>query len=384
MGKMLLFLVIGMGIIVSMASLNIHRSNAEMFTNAVNDYDDLQARLYAESAIELAIKELLADTNYAGAQNIVFENGIANISLQSTGAKTPDGPNIGLSSMRQLNATGTVNNKSVTIKATVHLPRGGGGGGTPGFMNYAVATGQNLTLNGNITIRDDNNPNINANIHTNRNFQMNGNNTVKGFLTYSGTAHSNPAWRINTAIAPNVNPDASPVHSKTSQIEIPDFNPDDYLGIATDVHNGNLIMSGNNTLGTKENPKIIYIGGDLILSGSITGYAAFIVKGNLNMNGNVSITTQDPTGNNLGIYTKGNVNMNGNVRVRAQILANQNVNMNGNVKVYGSVTTKGVVNFNGNVDIFYRPATEELTSPFWEGSGTGNELLRPTIISYYE
>lgn len=384
MGKMLLLLIVGMGMIVSIASLNIQQSNISMFTNAVNDFDETQARLYAESAIEFAIKQLLADTNYAGSQNLLFDNGSATITSQTTGAKVPDGPNVGMTSMRQLNATGIANDKSVTIKATVHLPRGGSGGGVPGFLNYAVATGQNLTLNGNILIRDDANPTVNANIHTNSNFQMNGVNTVKGFLTYSGNAHSNPEWRMNTAISPNVNPNSAPVHSQSAQIEIPDFNPDDYLGIATVIHNSNFTMSGNNTLGTKENPAIIYVGGDLNLSGNITGYAAFIVKGNVNISGNVNITTLDPTGNNLGLYTKGNVNVNGNVNVKAQILASQNVNLNGNVNVYGSVITKGVVNFNGNVDIFYRPATEELTAPFWEGSSTGNELLRPTIISYYE
>lgn len=383
MGKMLLMLVVGMGIIVSMASLNMHRSNTDMLSNAVEKYDEIQARLYAESSMEIAIKELSSNSNYSGAQSINYGNGVGSIAIQNSSSKVPDGPNAGMVSVKQINTVGRVNGKVVTARAIIQMP-----GGTtplpPPFLQYAVATGQNFTMNGNVRIRDDNNPNINANIHTNSNFQMNGNNTIEGFLTYAGTAHSNPASRLTTNIVPNVNPTGAPSHSQSAQVAMPDFNPDNYIGLATTVHNGNVTLSGNRNLGTKENPQIIYVAGDLNLSGTITGYGVFIVKGNVNINGNVNISAMDPTGNNLGLYSKGDINVNGNVTIKAQIYSRQNVNLSGNVNVYGGITTKGVVNFNGNVDIFHRPATVELTSPFWEGSGGGSSSGRPSIVSYYE
>lgn len=381
MGKMLLLFVVGMGFVISMTSLNINRSNSDTFANAVTEYDEIQARLYAESALEIAIKELSLNSNYSGNQSITFNNGYGSITIQNSTSNLPDRASAGLTTVKQINVVGRVNNKSITMKSIIQMPNVTAN--PPRFLQYAVATGQNLSLNGNVSIHADNS-NVNANIHTNSNFQMNGVNSIAGFLTHTGTAHSNPASRLNTNITPNVNPDGLSSHSQTAQIAIPDFNPDDYLAQATTVYNNNVTLSGNRSLGTKDNPQIIYVGGDLTLSGSITGYGVLIVKGNININGNVSITAQDPTGNNLGLYTKGNINMSGNVTVKAQIYAQQNVNFNGNVKVYGSVTTKGVVNFNGNVNVYYRPATTELTTPFWEGEGGNNTAARPEMISCYE
>src|SRR5690606_39662278 len=104
-----------------------------------------------------------------------------------------------------------------------------------------------------------------------------------------------------------------PNHQKVDPLDIPSFNPDDYKDVATQVYNTNKTFSGNISLGTKENPEIIYVGGDLKITGNVSGYGVFIVKGNILINGNVTITSIDPTGNNLGLYSKGDINVNGNV-----------------------------------------------------------------------
>ncbi len=386
MGKMLLILVIGTGVIATLTTHNMLQSSNQMLENAIAEHDLTQARLNAESSFELAIKDILADTNFSQKNSIAYGRGTGAITVSTTNAKLPDGPNAGMSSVRQINATGTVNNKTVVIKSTILLQMGSSGPAlvAPPFLKYGIMSDQTITMNGNILIRDDNNPTINANVHTNSNFQMNGNNTIKGFLSYVGTAHSNPAGRLNTSFSPNVNPNQLPVHSKVNAIDIPAFDPDSYISQATHIYPNNLSLSGNRTLGTKEQPQIIYVGGDLTISGNITGYGAFIVKGNININGNVTITAQDPTGNNLGLYTKQNLNVNGNVTLRAQIFANQNVNLGGNSKVYGGITAKGTVNFNGNVSIYYREPTPQLTTPFWPQSGGQVNPKRPKLLAYYE
>lgn len=386
MGRMLLILIIGTGVIATITTQNMLQSSNKMLENAIDEHDLTQARLNAESSFELAIKHILADTNFTNKPAFNLKRGTGSFVITTTNAKLPDGPNAGLTSVRQINATGKVNNKTVVVKSTILLQMGSVGPAmvAPPFLKYGIISDQTITMNGNILIRDDNNPLVNANVHTNNNFQMNGNNTIKGFLTYVGTAHSNPASRLNTSFSPNVNPDNTPVHRKVNAINIPSFDPDNYISKATQVYPGNLSLSGNRTLGTKNQPQIIYVGGDLTISGNITGYAAFIVKGNININGNVTITAPDPTGNNLGLYTKQNLNVNGNVTLRAQIMANQNVNLGGNSKVYGGITAKGTINFNGNISIYYREPTPELTQPFWPQSGGQVPPKRPKLIAYYE
>ncbi|MCX7611231.1 MAG: hypothetical protein N2043_06555 [Ignavibacterium sp.] len=383
---MILILVVGTGIIATLTTYNMLDSSNRLLENAISEYDLTQARLNAESSFELAIKHLLLDTNFTNRPTIPLKRGSGSFSIITTNSRLPDGPSAGLTSVRQINATGRVNNKVVNVKSTIQLQMGTTGPimVAPPFMRYGIISDQTITMNGNITISDDNNPLINANVHTNSNFQMNGNNTIKGFLTYVGTAHSNPSGRLNTSFIPNVNPTNIPVHRRVEPINIPSFNPDAFLSRATQIHTGNLSLSGNRTLGTKDIPQIIYVGGDLTISGNITGYAAFIVKGNININGNVTITSPDLTGNNLGLYTMQNVNVNGNVTLRAQVFANQNVNLGGNSRVYGGITAKGTINFNGNVSIYYREPTPQLTQPFWPQTGVSTPPKRPKLLAYFE
>lgn len=386
MGKMLLILIIGTGVIATLTTHNMLQSSNQMLENAISEHNLTQARLNAESSFELAIKELLADTNFTQKNTILYGRGSGAITVSNTNSNLPDGPNAGRISVRQINATGKVNNKTVVVKSTILLQMGSNNPAlmAPPFLKYGIISDQSIAMNGNILIRDDNNPLVNANVHTNSNFQMNGNNTIRGFLSYVGTAHSNPASRLNTSFSPNVNPNNAPVHNRVSRVDIPTFDPDNYISKATHVYQNNLSLSGNRTLGTKEQPQIIYVGGDLTLSGNITGYAAFIVKGNINITGNVTITSPDPTGNNLGLYTKQNLNVNGNVTLRAQVFANQNVNLGGNSRVYGGITAKGTVNFNGNVSIYYREPTPQLTQLFWPQAGTVIPPKRPKLLAYYE
>ncbi len=383
MGKMLLIVVMGAGIIFSVVSLTINKSNTSMVSNAAQEYEGVMAKNYASSGIEYALKNLSDDTTWTGVDNKSLSNGSFTITVVNTNAKYFNGPAAGVVKGRLITSIGTYSTSIDTIRAVLQLPTGTGSSIPPPFLDYAVCSGSDFSLNGNALITDDNNNSWNANVHTNADFHMNGNNTINGFLTYYSNASSNPSWRLGTAISPNVNPNGDPSYNQVPLITMPSYNPDDYKFLATTVYNSNKTLSGNTILGTKENPEIIYVGGDLTLSGNISGYGILLVKGNINCNGNVTINSIDPSGNNLGLYVKGNLNANGNVKLYAQIYSNSDVNLNGNVKVYGGVTAKGTVHFNGNVSVYYRPTTTELTQPIWPQAG-GSTATRPTIISYFE
>jgi len=271
------------------------------------------------------------------------------------------------SNLIKISVTATYNNitRSVIVYASLPKPKAT----VPKFMNYALLTQRSIAINGNVKILDDNNPSWNANVHTNSNFSMNGNNKIKGFVTYSGNMRANPSWRLNTEIVPNQNSKNLPHFQQTSLVKIPLFIPDNFRSKATTVYNSNAIFNKKNIiLGTKNNPKIIYVNGNLTISGNVTGYGVFIVRGNINLSGNITINAEDPSGSNLGLYTSGNINVSGNVILKAQIFANQNLNFSGNVKVYGSITTRGASNFSGNISIFYKPANANLTSQFWNNN----------------
>ncbi len=385
MGRLIIILILGAAVLFSITSVNTANSNLIMADSTYAENQRLQAKDYASSGIEMAIMKLSDDTTWSGVLNKQLKSGSVNITVNNTKSKYFKGPSNNLLCAKLITSIGFAGEQSYTIRSVIQLPIADDTvKGVPGFMDYAVCTGDNLSLNGNVNIQDDNNPQWNANVHTNSDFQMNGNNSIKGFLTYVGKAHSNPAKRMDSNIIPNQNPDGLPNYYQDSVVTIPSFNPDEYKSKAAQVYPTNKTISGNITLGTKDNPEIIYVGGDLTLNGNVSGYGIFIVQGNILLNGNVTVNTLDPEGSSVGLYTAHDLNANGNVKIYAQILTGGNANLNGNCKVYGSITTEGTVNFNGNVNIYYRPAAGALTTPFWSPQvKKGNGLDRPQIISYY-
>lgn len=249
------------------------------------------------------------------------------------------------------------------------------------LLLVAVVSGENLSLNGGVTITNAGN-NLNANVHVNGNFSMNGNNNINGFLTYTGTASSNPPNALLSRINPVSNPENLPVHYQTSKLEIPEFVPEEIRSKATQIYYGNKIFNGNITLGTKENPKVIYVSGDLIINGTVTGYGVFVARGRTIINGNVYLTNPDNSVSNIGIYSGDEFIVNGNVSLNAQIFSNDRVIFNGNVKVYGNVVSKESINMNGNVKIYYKPVGKELVTPIWSKNSTGEIVQVRTVLVY--
>lgn len=382
MGKMLILLLGGAGLLFGIIGLNVFQSGSSNVLNSVTEVTKVYAKNNSTSGVEIAFKTLSEDSNWTGVQDKSLQFGTVSITVENTFSKYYNGPNTSLQKGRLITSIGSYNGYTDTVRAVVQLPKGITTN-VPQFLRYSIASDHNISLGGNINIRDDNNVLWNASVHTNGSFDMNGTNYIEGFLTYDGTAASTPIQRLNTNIVPNTNPDNLPnYYQDTTGVPIPVFNPDDYLSIATEIHNTSLTISSNTVLGTKTNPAIIYVNGDLNISGNFSGYGAFIVKGSVYTTGNFSFTSINSTsgGNNLGIYATGDINLQSGV-VRAQIMTNSNVNIASNTQVYGSVTAKGTINFQGGADFFYRPASPELTDPFWPRDPDMGNV--PRIVSYY-
>ncbi len=382
MGRMILILVIGGGLLFAVTTLNMNRSNSSMSNNSVQSYQVKEAKNYAQSGIEFAIKYLADDSTWAGTTK-QLNNGSLIITAQNTSSQYYNGPNVGLTSARLVTSVGIYGTEKDTVRAVVQL-QNSNMPNLPKFMNYASASGNNIVLSGNDQIVDDNNSAWNSNCQANGDFYMGGWDLIKGFVTYNGEVEADKKWSLNSNISPNQNPNNLPAYSQTSKVSIPTFNPDNYKSQATTVYNGSQTISGNLILGSKTNPQIIYVGGDLNLSGNITGYGVFIVKGNINIKGNVTINSQDPSSSNLGLYSSGDLTTNGGVVINAQIFTGGNANLNSNCSVHGSVTSVGSINLSTNVNIYYRPANSYLTSPFWVGDINTSTTTRPVVVSYFE
>ncbi len=373
MGRMLLFLVLGIGALFSFASLNINYSNSRLVNTTIEKFEKIQANNIAAGGIEKAISELNIDTTWSGVSNLQIAHGTLTVSVSNTTSSYPGGPDMHLTGMRLITSTGVINNQTVTIQSVLQLASSPT---VPPFLEYAIASGTELELEGNINVRDDYNSNWNANVHTNGELETSGNAySVRGFGTYSNQLESH-----SNNFVPNVNPNSDPVTARVPPIDLPIFNPNDYLEIATNITNGDLTINGSTTLGTKSHPAIYYVNGNINFRGSTNGYGIFIATGNINFNGNVTVNTQDPDGSNLGFYAGGNIQSSGNISLAGQMYASGNIQASGNFTLIGSMTARRNIELSGNPTIRYRPANAALTNQFWP-SATNS---RPVSVSYYE
>lgn len=376
MGRMMLLLVVAVGVIFGLTSYSMMQANTRMTFNAVSEYARIQAKSLAESGVEYAIMMLAQDSSFCTATTLQAANGQMSIQLQNTYSRFPGGPNVGEWG-KLVTSIGTYYDQSVTVKAVIQIPHSHE---VPPWMKFALISDKDLDLGGDIYIMDDGNTAWNADVHTNEDLSANGSVLVEGFGSYVQyiTLHPNVTTRF---FVPNVNPANASVTRKVAQIPIPVFDPSAYIASATQVITGaSTTLNANNlVLGTKENPEIIYVAGDLYLSGSFSGYGVFIVMGDVHVTGNVTTTSVDPLGNNLGFYSAKGIIFHGNAAATGQFFAKNDITFGGGNALHGMAVSKSAMLFQGSVNLYYRPASSNLTEPFWPG-----ELLRPKIVSYYQ
>ena len=247
----------------------------------------------------------------------------------------------------------------------------------PPFMRYAVMTDDDLYLNGNILFDlfvDGNAENtLNANMHTNGDLGINGNAaTVRGFGTYADAAWSSPSSALYNTFDPYYNPTDDPVVQRVPEVEIPAFDLATFLSKTTvdQTTTGNLSLSGTYSLGgTRENPYVWYVDGNVSGSGGVTidGYVMFIVNGDVTLSGNLMAgnVVQEGDESSIALYASGDVEMGGNSKIYGQIYAGSSVSVfHGTPRIYGNIASKGSVTLSGTPKVYYRVPSPALTTIF--------------------
>jgi hypothetical protein len=375
MGKMLILLVVGMGLIASYSMMQLNESNLNATDNASEDYEINQARNLAISGVEHAISELAQDSTWtAGYTNGAIADGTLSVSIERTRAMYPGGPDAGLNNARLVTATGTIQGQTVTVRSIVEIPS------TyvrPPGLGYGILSDESMDLSGNVFVGDYNNPSLNASIHTNHDLVYGGSSTVEGYGTYSESCPSGTSSAGST-FTPNTKTGGDLV-SKSNPVAIPEIDPGKWEKLATRKFYSNTKINGHMSLGTKEEPEIIYVHGNLDLNGQMTGYGVFLVTGDIKINGGAEVTALDPSGNNLGIIVGGDAQINGTSDIMATMLIKGDAKINGTTKIIGSIIAEGEIDFGGTADIFYNPLLDNVAKKVWEG-----EAGRPHVVSFYE
>ena len=416
MGKMLILVVILMTVILGITSQQMLSTNVSQVTDTIGRLQQVQAKNLAKSGTELAISYLSEDKNWtSNIDNMQMGNGELTIDVVDYyGNFLPSGePDWnewcsiaqGLTSNdgtygHLIRAIGQVNGDSKEIISVVQHTESSIE--PPEFFDYALLVEGDLEFRGSANVYAYNSNTNNANVHTNSDLEVKGNGySVEGFGTYADDLDMKPQ---HNNFNPNSNPENQSTVRQTGEIELPEFDPEEYEDIATLTYYTDQHWNGNRNFGTKENPEIIYIDGDLHMSGSYTGYAAIIVRNDVHISGNVTIQSEDQNTNNIGLYCGGDMHLSGNPDIHGQIYVENNVTRGGNgngngkgkgkgnggggpggtgnVDVYGQMIIHGEARFAGNFKIFYKPANVQLVDNIFECEGVDEG--RVEIISYYE
>jgi len=262
----------------------------------------------------------------------------------------------------------------------------------PTYLQYALLTEENLNLNGDIMtdlyVQGDEDNTLNANMHTNGNLHIRGNSVeVRGFGTYVGSGTSNPGGALLSSFDPHYNPTGDPVAQQTTAVDIPVFDVTSFMDRVTADQTtvGNESINSDLDLGgTREDPYIWFIDGDLFVTGNaqLSGYVMFIVDGDVTFTGNMTAGDSGYDGgdeSSIALYASGSVSLSGNTEVYGQIYAGGDVALaRGTTTVNGSMTTLGTGDLRGTPQIYYRQASPALTTIFQDPES------RITLIAYSE
>ena len=265
MGKSSLIIVMGMSVIVAFFILKLNANSKENLSTTMNMFEQTQARLIANSGVEIYLEKLKADLTMQGKSfnnNNLF-NGTYNIHI-STGDTV-----IVTSTATFMGVTHT----SVVEAAADKLDPFAVSGAMY-IVTDAIAA---VRINGNITVSGYDHS-IDGNI-------LNNGNDLPGIAVDDAAQISTITSNIKGA-ADIVGYGGEPsVHAVTNGMDWTQYaldvesNPDIIINSST-----NLNQIGN--LGTKNNPKTTFVNGDIHFNSNLEGCGILVVNGNLRINGN--------------------------------------------------------------------------------------------------
>ena len=372
MGKAIIIVLLGVIVIYGVSNLVINQNIQEMSEDSIDNYAQTIARNLGNSAVEILKVRVAEDVEYrvTSAQSMTIGEG--SVTYRVVDTTYVDEPLI------KLDVRANYLDASKKIDAFLKILNS-----VPPHFSRSVLGEDEVTFNGDqLAVKDTNNPNLNADVHSNYLVKLNGSNYLfEGFITSAGDI---TIGGINMYVLPNYNPLNLPAMQKyVTKVAIPNFVASNYLSKATTVYSGDKTLSGNIILGTRTNPKIIYIKGKAIFNATnITGYGVIVVEQDVEVYGNVKITSPHPQLSQFGLFTSGKVNVNNpNLTLEATLFCQNEISINTeNVNIIGSITSKNKITFNGlNEKLYYKPPAYEITSIFFDV-----KYLRPTIVYWYE
>ena len=188
----------------------------------------------------------------------------------------------------------------------------------------------------------------NGNIHFNgTSFTM----TADGSLYSTGTVN----W------VPDEVP-ATSVHQYVSPLQMPVIDLDYYESIATQVYTGKTTFSNANM---EDLTGVIFVKGDVNISGNYTGQAVIVATGKIQVTG--SVTTEHLDTDTLALISPKSIKIAGNSTVHGlvyshSVLEDASTTLSGDITVYGAICGD-LVRSNGGIEVYYRDVWKNLPLP---------------------
>lgn len=265
MGKSILIIVLGLSVIVGFIILKLNANSKENLSTTVNMFEQTQARLIANSGVEIYLEKLKEDNSIKG--NTYSDNNL----FGGTYDVNISGPD----SAVMVTSTATfmgVTHQSIVVAQADKLP----GFQANSSLYVSSETISNIRINGNITI-DGHNHDIDGN-------RLNDGNEVPGIAVDLPEQVQTVIENISGAATvdglggePSVHATANVIDWEKYALDV-ESNPDIIINSDQD-------LKEHVNLGTTTKPKTTFINGDVRITSNLEGCGILVVNGNLIING---------------------------------------------------------------------------------------------------
>jgi hypothetical protein len=203
---------------------------------------------------------------------------------------------------------------------------------------------------------------------------------ANGDIVFNGTSFlMDPEGSIYTSGTTNWVPDGVPathVHENVAPVSMPVIDIDYYRSVADTIYMGNQTFNDANMVGLSG---VIFVKGNVKISGSYTGQACIVATGRVQITGNV--VASNPDDDTLVIMSPKSVMIGGNTRIDGLVYAHSVVegagaDLAGDVEIYGALIAD-VVTTHGGITVNYRDVWKDLDLP-----GTGKTQWAPVSWQY--
>lgn len=268
MGKMSLILTMGIAVIIGFFVLRLNSNAKEGLTTTLDMYEYTQARLIANSGVEIYLEKMRRDKSLNSGTFLNNELADGSYDIYITGPDTA-------LNIRSVAHFMNVTHESI-VKARrdpVPFPM------APAALYISTSAMQNVKMTGNFTVSGFNHD-------KNGNLVSTTNNTVPGVLVDNNA----DSVAIVDVLKKNTSNNITGKGGGTPNIAVYNYGID-WAGISTDIafSADQTLGSGKyntGTFGTYAKPQITLLNGDAEFNGNLSGSGILVVNGNLTIAGN--------------------------------------------------------------------------------------------------